>query len=57
MSAQETEKDYFFHYIAIGVILFASVIFMVKNSESVKYQKASELIQENPSNSAYLTKP
>ena len=57
MSELKEEKDYFFHYIAIGVILFASAIFMVKNAESDKYQKAAELIQEDPSNSAYLTKP
>jgi len=56
MSEQAQEKDYFFYYIAIGVIAFASVIFMVKNAESGKFKKASELIAEDPSNSAYLIK-
>jgi hypothetical protein len=57
MSEQPEEKDYFFHYIAIGVIIFASAIYMVKNAESGKFQKAKELIAEDSSNSAYLTKP
>jgi hypothetical protein len=57
MSEQTEEKDYFFHYIAIGVIIFASVIFMIKNAESGKYEKAAQLIAEDPSNSAYLTRP
>ncbi|MBE0470029.1 MAG: hypothetical protein IBX55_11045 [Methyloprofundus sp.] len=50
------EKDYFFYYIAIGVIIFASVIFMVKNAESGKFEKAKSLIAENVNNSAYKVK-
>lgn len=55
--SEQKEKDYSMHYIAIGIILFASAIYMVKNSESGKFQKAAELIQEDSSNSAYLTRP
>lgn len=47
------EKDNFWLYIAIGVVLFAGTIFMVKNSESDKYQRSAELIAEDSSNSAY----
>jgi hypothetical protein len=50
------EKDNFFLYIAIGVIIFASVIFMVKNAESGKYEKAKQLIAEDANNSAYKPK-
>jgi hypothetical protein len=50
------EKDNFFLYIAIGVIIFASVIFMVKNTESGKYEKAKQLIAEDANNSAYKPK-
>lgn len=47
------EKDNFWLYIAIGVVLFAGVIFMVKNSEHDKYASASKAIAEDSSNSAY----
>ncbi len=50
---QAQEKDNFWLYIILGVAIFAGVIFMVKSSEHDKYQKASELISENPANSAY----
>ena len=56
MSEEKQEKDYFFVYLAIGCIVFASVIFMVKNSESSKFDKAASLIAENPSNSGYKPK-
>lgn len=50
------EKDNFWLYIIIGVVFFAGAIFMVKNSESAKYDRAAELIAEDSSNSAYRTK-
>jgi len=50
------EKDNFFLYIAIGVIIFASVIFMVKNAESGKFEKAKELIAEDSLNGGYKPK-
>ncbi len=50
------EKDNFFLYVAAGVIIFASVIFMVKNAESDKYEKARQLIAEDANNSAYKPK-
>lgn len=50
------EKDNFFLYIAIGVIIFASVIFMVKNAESGKYDKAKQLIAEDANNGGYKPK-
>lgn len=54
--SEEQEKDNFFLYLAIGVIAFASVIFMVKNSESEKYVTAERLIAEDVNNSAYKPK-
>ena len=47
------EKDNFWLYIAVAVVLFAGVIFMVKNSEHDKYASASKAIAEDSSNSAY----
>jgi len=47
------EKDNFWLYIAIGVVLFAGAIFMVKSSEHDKYASASKAIAEDSSNSAY----
>jgi hypothetical protein len=47
------EKDNFWLYIVIGVVLFAGAIFMVKNSEHDKYSAASKAIAEDSSNSAY----
>lgn len=54
--SEEQEKDNFFLYIGIGVIAFASVIFMVKNAESEKFAKAKSLIAEDANNSAYKPK-
>jgi hypothetical protein len=56
MSEEKAEKDNFFLYIAIGVGLFAVTNYMVKTSEGAKYDKAKQLIAENPSNSAYSQK-
>jgi len=50
------EKDNFFLYIGIGVIIFASVIFMVKNAESGKFEKAKQLIAEDALNGGYKPK-
>lgn len=47
------EKDNFWLYIGIAVVLFAGVIFMVKNAEHDKYSSASKAIAEDSSNSAY----
>ncbi len=47
------EKDYFWYYIGIAVIVFAGAIFMVKSSEHDKYASASKAIAEDASNSAY----
>ncbi len=54
--SETQEKDNFWLYIAIGVVLFAGTIFMVKNSESQKYDRAAQLIAEDASNSAYRNK-
>ncbi len=51
--SEAQEKDNFWLYIVVGVVLFAGAIFMVKNSESGKYNRAAELIAEDASNSAY----
>ena len=47
------EKDNFWLYIVVGVVLFAGVILMVKSSEHDKYTSASKAIAEDSSNSAY----
>ncbi|MDD1622862.1 MAG: hypothetical protein LUQ11_15405 [Methylococcaceae bacterium] len=47
------EKDNFWLYIVIGVVLFAGTILMVKNSEHDKYAASSKAIAEDSSNSAY----
>ncbi len=47
------EKDNFWLYIVIGVVLFAGTILMVKSSEHDKYSAASKAIAEDSSNSAY----
>lgn len=47
------EKDNFWLYIAIGVVLFAGAIIMVKNSEHDKYAASARAIAEDSSNSAY----
>ncbi len=54
--SETQEKDNFWLYLAIGVVIFAGAIFMVKNSESGKFEKAAQLIAEDASNSAYRTK-
>lgn len=47
------EKDNFWLYIVMGVVIFAGVIMMVKNSEHDKYAASSKAIAEDSSNSAY----
>lgn len=47
------EKDNFWLYIIIGVVLFAGAILMVKSSEHDKYAASSKAIAEDASNSAY----
>jgi len=47
------EKDNFWLYIIIGVVIFAGGIYMVKSSEHDKYASASKAIAEDASNSAY----
>ncbi len=47
------EKDNFWLYIVMGVVIFAGVILMVKNSEHDKYAASSKAIAEDASNSAY----
>ena len=47
------EKDNFWLYIIIGVVIFAGGIYMVKSSEHDKYASASKAISEDASNSAY----
>ncbi|MGZ4959414.1 MAG: hypothetical protein ACXV7J_09185 [Methylomonas sp.] len=46
-------KDNFWLYIVMGVVIFAGVIMMVKNSEHDKYAASSRAIAEDASNSAY----
>ncbi len=53
MSADVQEKDNFWLYIAIAVIVFAGAIWMVKSSEHDKYVTAANNIAEDASNSAY----
>lgn len=47
------EKDNFWLYIGIAVVLFAGTIYMVKSAEHDKYTSASKAIAEDSSNSAY----
>ncbi len=47
------EKDNFWLYIVMGVVIFAGVIMMVKNSEHDKYAASAKAISEDSSNSAY----
>ena len=47
------EKDNFWLYIVVGVVLFAGAIMMVKNSEHDKYSASAKAIAEDSSNSAY----
>jgi hypothetical protein len=47
------EKDNFWLYIVLSVVVFAGVIFMVKSSEHDKYAASSKAIAEDSSNSAY----
>lgn len=51
--SEAQEKDNFWLYIGIAVVLFAGAIFMVKNSEHDKYNNAAKAIAEDSSNSAY----
>lgn len=47
------EKDNFWLYIGIAVVLFAGTIFLVKNAEHEKYATSAKNIAEDSSNSAY----
>jgi hypothetical protein len=47
------EKDNFWLYIGLAVVLFAGGIYMVKSSEHEKYAASSKAISEDSSNSAY----
>ena len=51
--SEAQEKDNFWLYIVIGVVLFVGTILMVKNAEHGKYTAASKAIAEDSSNSAY----
>lgn len=47
------EKDNFWLYIGIAVVVFAGAIFMVKNAGHQNYAAASKAITEDASNSSY----
>ena len=47
------EKDNFWAYIAIAVVLAAGAVLMVKNAEYEKYATAAKNIAEDSANSAY----
>ncbi|ANE55818.1 MULTISPECIES: hypothetical protein [Methylomonas] len=47
------EKDNFWTYIAVAVVLVAGAVLMVKNAEHDKYATAAKNIAEDSSNSAY----
>ncbi|MDT4331695.1 hypothetical protein ACQE3E_12840 [Methylomonas sp. MED-D] len=47
------EKDNFWLYIALAVVMVAGAVFMVKNAEHDKYATAAKNIAEDSSNSAY----
>ncbi|MGD0959797.1 MAG: hypothetical protein ABSB19_08325 [Methylomonas sp.] len=47
------EKDNFWLYIGLAVVLAAGAVYMVKSSEHDKYVAASKAISEDSSNSAY----
>lgn len=51
--SEAQEKDNFWLYIGIAVVLFAGAIYMVKSAEHDKYSAASKAISEDSSNSAY----
>ncbi len=53
----EQTKDHFWLYIGAVIIAAIVVLSMVKNSEHDKYVTAAKAIAEDPSNSAYKTKP
>jgi hypothetical protein len=55
--SESQEKDNFWLYVVIGVVVFAGAIFMVKKTESGKYETAAKAIAEDASNSAYKHKP
>lgn len=50
---EKQEKDNFWLIVGAGVIIFVAVIFMVKGSESGKYETAKRLIAEDANNSGY----
>ncbi len=47
------EKDNFWLYIGLAVVLAAGAVLMVKNAEHDKYATAAKNIAEDSSNSAY----
>ncbi|QPK63923.1 hypothetical protein IVG45_02790 [Methylomonas sp. LL1] len=47
------EKDNFWLYIVLAVVLAAGAVLMVKNAEHDKYATAAKNIAEDSSNSAY----
>ncbi|MCK9607235.1 MAG: hypothetical protein M0R33_12405 [Methylomonas sp.] len=47
------EKDNFWLYIVLGVVLVAGAVVMVKSSEHDKYVTAAKNIAADSSNSAY----
>ncbi|WP_336643857.1 hypothetical protein [Methylomonas sp. WH-1] len=47
------EKDNFWLYIVIAVVLAAGAVLMVKNAEHDKYATAAKNIAEDSANSAY----
>ena len=51
--SEAQEKDNFWLYIGLSVVVFAGAIFMVKSSEHEKYSATSKAIAEDASNSAY----
>ncbi|MCQ8103002.1 hypothetical protein NP590_02690 [Methylomonas sp. SURF-2] len=47
------EKDNFWLYIALAVVVVAGAVLMVKNAEHEKYATAAKNIAADSSNSAY----
>lgn len=51
--SEAQEKDNFWLYIGLAVVLAAGAVLMVKNAEHEKYATAAKNIAEDSSNSAY----
>ncbi|WKJ92518.1 hypothetical protein QZJ86_10340 [Methylomonas montana] len=51
--SEAQEKDNFWLYIGLAVVLAAGAVLMVKNAEHDKYATAAKNIAEDSSNSAY----